>query len=110
MNYPAAELREILSIKIMTLYRLALSFGLSFTSKDSTLFVNFSFSFSSSNLFALDERYESVSHQFMPISWALSTEAISSRILMVKSSTSANLIWISPAMTMPLSKTRSRSS
>ena len=50
------------------------------------------------------------SHQLMPISFALSTEAISRRSLMVSSSMSSRLIWMSPAMTMPLSSTRSRMS
>ena len=53
---------------------------------------------------------ESLSHQLIPISRAWSTEAISSRSLIVSSSMSSRLIWMSPAITMPLSSTRSRMS
>ena len=51
-----------------------------------------------------------LSHQLIPISRARSTDAISSRSLIVSSSMSSRLIWMSPAMTMPLSSTRSRMS
>jgi hypothetical protein len=40
----------------------------------------------------------------------LSTEATISRSLIVSSSMSRRLIWMSPAMTIPLSSTRSRMS
>ena len=53
---------------------------------------------------------ESLSHQLIPISRARSTDATSSRSLIVSSSMSSRLIWMSPAMTMPLSRTRSRMS
>src|SRR4051812_13957291 len=46
----------------------------------------------------------------MPISRARSTDATSSRSLIVSSSMSRRLTWMSPAMTMPLSSTRSRMS
>ena len=49
-------------------------------------------------------------HQLRPISRALSTEAISSRIWMLNSSMSQSLILMSPAITTPLSSTRSRMS
>jgi len=55
-------------------------------------------------------RLGSCFHQFRPISSALSTEQISRRILMVKSSTFAKAMLISPAMTSPLSRTRSKMS
>jgi hypothetical protein len=47
-------------------------------------------------------------HQLRPISSALSTEHTSSRIRIVSSSTFANAIRTSPAITNPLSRTRSR--
>jgi hypothetical protein len=40
----------------------------------------------------------------------LSADAISSRIFTVSSSMSSRLIWMSPAMTIPLSSTRSSTS
>src|SRR5581483_5276219 len=46
----------------------------------------------------------------MPISCARSTEQTRSLSLIVNSSMSSRLIWISPAITMPLSSTRSRMS
>ena len=46
----------------------------------------------------------------MPRDFALSTEAINSRILIVKSSTSTKLILISPTITTPLSRIRSKRS
>src|SRR5687768_15703878 len=49
-------------------------------------------------------------HQFMPICSALSIEQISRRTWMVRSSTFARLILMSPAITRPLSSTRSRMS
>ena len=53
-------------------------------------------------------RFGSCFHQFKPICSALSTEQIRSRILTVSNSTFAREIRISPAMTKPLSRTRSR--
>jgi hypothetical protein len=50
------------------------------------------------------------SHQLMPISRARSTDAISRRILIVISSMSSRFSWMSPAITMPLSSTRSKMS
>ena len=52
----------------------------------------------------------SCSHQSMPISRAVSTEAITSRSLMVSSSMSSRFTRMSPAITTPLSSTRSRMS
>src|SRR3990170_719420 len=52
----------------------------------------------------------SVAHQSSPISFAFSTEQITRRIWMVRSSMSTSLILISPAMTSPLSRTRSNTS
>src|SRR3954452_18564612 len=56
------------------------------------------------------ERKASPSHQSMPISRALSADAISRRIFTVRSSMSSRLIWMSPAITIPLSRTRSSTS
>src|SRR5581483_5749414 len=55
--------------------------------------------FSCSSCFASELSEESVSHQLIPISRARSTEAISSRSLIVRSSMSSRLIWMSPAIT-----------
>src|SRR5712691_2478732 len=52
----------------------------------------------------------SPSHQLIPIAFALSTEAISSLILLVRSSTSTRSILMSPTITTPLSSTRSKRS
>src|ERR1700722_13813499 len=49
-------------------------------------------------------------HQFNPICSALSTEQISKRMRMVSNSTFANETRISPAITKPLSRTRSKMS
>src|SRR5215217_8162417 len=54
--------------------------------------------------------YSSLSHQLMPISRALSTDAIMRRSLIVSSSMSRRRIWISPTITIPLSRTRSKTS
>src|SRR5215218_528563 len=54
--------------------------------------------------------YSSLSHQLMPISRALSTDATIRRILIVSSSISRRRIWISPTITIPLSSTRSKTS
>src|ERR1035441_2399664 len=51
-----------------------------------------------------------LTHQSMPISLALSTEQITRRICMESNSMSTSLILISPAITTPLSSTRSRTS
>ena len=56
------------------------------------------------------ERLGSWRHQSSPICSALSIEQTSSRMRMVSSSTSARETRMSPAMTRPLSRTRSRTS
>ena len=55
-------------------------------------------------------KYRSRSHQFSPMDWALSIEHTISRMRMVRSSTSASEILMSPATTSPLSRTRSSTS
>ena len=55
-------------------------------------------------------RFGSCFHQFNPICSALSTEQTKRRILIVSNSTFASAMLISPAMTKPLSRTRSRMS
>ena len=55
-------------------------------------------------------RYAFSDHQSIPISLAFSTEQTSRRICMVKSSISTSFTLISPAMTSPLSRIRSRTS
>ena len=52
----------------------------------------------------------SVRHQSIPICSALSIEQMSSRTWIVRSSTFARLILMSPTTTSPLSSTRSRTS
>src|SRR5919202_4589078 len=59
---------------------------------------------------ARDDRAGSDCHQLIPISWALSIDATSRRILSVKSSTEPRERTISPAITTPVSSTRSRRS
>src|SRR3990167_4309600 len=80
---------------------------------DSSIFIRF-FIASSSSTFCdvLNVELKSlfVVHQSIPISFAFSTEAITRRICMVRSSMSTSLILISPAMTSPLSRTRSNTS
>ena len=56
------------------------------------------------------DRSRSYRHQSRPISCALSSEHTSSRIRMVRSSTSASDTLMSPAITSPLSSTRSSTS
>jgi hypothetical protein len=46
----------------------------------------------------------------MPTSRAVSSEAVTSLSLIVSSSMSSRLTWLSPAITRPLSSTRSRMS
>jgi len=53
-------------------------------------------------------RRGSYRHQFIPICSALSMEQTSRRIWIVNNSTLARLILMSPAITRPLSRTRSR--
>src|SRR3990167_7087922 len=73
-------------------------------------------SFSSSNssvfcaVFNLALKALSVAQKSSPISFAFSTEQITRRICMVRSSMSTSLILISPAMTSPLSRIRSNTS
>src|SRR5439155_2326852 len=56
------------------------------------------------------ERKAFPSHQSIPISLALSAEAINSRSFTVRSSMSSKLTWMSTAITIPLSSTRSSTS
>src|SRR5262252_2961782 len=66
--------------------------------------------FCSAMLRACDDRAGSLSHQLMPIAMAFSTDAISSRSRMLRSSTPTRQIVMSPAITTPLSRMRSRMS
>src|SRR3954463_150078 len=56
------------------------------------------------------ESSRSYRHQSSPISWALSREQTNRRMRIVSSSTSASETLMSPAITSPLSSTRSRTS
>src|SRR5476651_503506 len=67
-------------------------------------------SFSADTACLPGERWWSYFHQSRPICSALSIEQISSRILIVISSTSASDTLMSPATTRPLSRTRSSTS
>src|SRR4051812_8018642 len=67
-------------------------------------------SFSRSSSAALLDRNGSEAHQSMPISFAVSADAMSRRTFNVNSSMSSTLTTTSPAMTTPLSRTRSRMS
>src|SRR5262245_38897611 len=66
--------------------------------------------FCSAMVRACDDRAGSLSHQLMPIATALSTDAISRRSRMLRSSTPTRQMVTSPAITTPLSRMRSRMS